>query len=1252
MAMTTPITGRGSAPAHSSAANMATTTIFIANLHCPSCVENIDNIFQYIQPRPTLKSTSIVSHSITCEHDPSLSPSQLSQALEAAGFEVHSIFEIDPDSSEAVEVSFPNQKSLDWEDSLEHAVADWSRSKQPLRGTDMSHRLKHVANCAECRREIEANGDVEMLARANNSRLTIDSDTPFARQGQNDFYPNGGDTKLLRSSTRHQDVKEGMMESDTDSDITVVREKAVTDIWKATITINGMTCSSCVATVTSAADSLPWVRSIDVSLLTNSAMAVIEGKQKACELAQAIEERGFDVKIEQLEPMNRSHSNSDHWQATYAIGGMTCSSCVSAITESLQRVAWIEKVDVSLIANSATVTVDSKDRTDEVKDMIEDLGYDATLDNVKQASALLEDTTQRTVSIRVEGMFCHHCPPRIQAALNKTYGKALEIEKLCTIQDPVLRLRYYARAESLTIRHIVATIASLEGTFKPIIYHPPSLEDRAREMHARERQRIVLRLALCILDAIPTFIIGIVYMSLVSEQDRVRMFLMQPNWAAGISRADWALFIMATPVYFFAADTFHLRAFKEIRALWRPGSPVPLLSRFTRFGSMNMLMSLGTTIAYFASVAELIIASVKGVSMGDSYFDSVVFLTMFLLIGRYLEAYSKARTGDAVTSLGNLRPKEAILIEHGQDQKIPTDLLEVGDTVRVQHGASPPFDGDIVDGTSKFDESSLTGESRLVPKSPGDAVFSGTVNKGNPVQIRLTSISGTSMLDQIIKVVREGQARRAPVEKVADMITAHFVPAVTAIALLTWLVWLALGLSGVLPLDWLKGTETGGWALWSLRFAIAVFVVACPCGIGLAAPTALFVGGGLAAKYGILVKGGGEAFQQASNLDCIVLDKTGTITEGGEPKVTDSHIVPNAEHDDKLILAVAQKLEESSGHPLATAIVSFCSTHADLPALTVLDAEEVPGKGMRGTLQLGSSPNVNTRPLHALIGNESLLSQYTIPLTTPQQDQLMRWKRLGCSVAVLAIAPSAGQPYTVTAMFGISDAIRPEARHTIRSLQGKGISIYLLSGDNPTTANAVGAAVGIPPSNIIAGVLPDQKAEKIRYLQLSLSREVVRGSHLFGTRRKESRRAIVAMVGDGINDAPALSTSDVGIAIGSGSDIALSSASVILLTSNLTSLLTLLSLSRTVFRRVWFNFGWAWVYNCVCIPVAAGVLYPIRTADGGHIRLDPVWASLAMALSSVSVVCSSLALRSGVPWLGFRAAESVGQHNREVKEDS
>lgn len=1192
------------------------TTIFISNLHCPSCVTSIQEALQALDPAPDSISHSIVSHSVTLCHDPSLAVDRISNALELAGFEVHSIFrDSHPVHQPDLSPDDLDDNDAEWERSLEQAVRRWSQWRNSSKVPDMTKRQRHIQQCAQCAAECDpskkhaAGSDLELDAlHLVDTKKTLDTEKLSIVSGLSGRFS-------------------------LDSVVSTTPKSA--KVYHASIAITGMTCSACVGSITRVVEELPYVRSIAVSLLTHSASIELEGKDNIDSVIGAIEDAGFDASLDSIEEAdNRRKSvrppDVDKWSAVYSIGGMTCSACTNAVTAGVQQLPWVESINVNLLSHSATVTFNGKENTEAIRKAIEDCGFDATLDSVTRLAQEIQQDARRTVMIRIDGMFCHHCPSNVVDILSREYMGAVQVEAVPTLKEPILQIRYTPNVpQNFTIRHIIKTISNVNPALEPSIYHPPTLEERARDLHARERKRILLRLGLSVAVAIPTFVIGIVFMSLVSSHNSARMFLMEPMWSGGVSRTQWALFILATPVYFLAADTFHKRAFKEVRALWRRGSRTPILQRFYRFGSMNMLMSLGTSIAYFASIAELGLSATgtEHVDEENYYFDSVVFLTMFLLIGRFLEAYSKTKTGDAVTALGSLRPTEAILVDTVQmkDQKVSVDLLEVGDVVRIQHGSTPPFDGTVMDASAKFDESSLTGESRLVPKEIGDTVYAGTVNKGGPIQMKLTSISGSSMLDQIIKVVREGQTRRAPVERVADMITSHFVPVVVAIAITTWIIWLSLGLSGSLPDDY-RGSHSGSWELWSLRFAIALFVVACPCGIGLASPTALFVGGGLAARHGILVKGGGEAFQEASSLDCIVFDKTGTLTQGGEPAVTDAELLSPLEEDE--VCGLAKRLEESSSHPIATAISAFCASHK-MRDYQVVDIQELPGKGLKGTFKtVGPEP----RTIGAIIGNESLLVDHEVVIPSATHGVLDGWKRQGKSIALMATSVDGGA-WTLTADFAIADALRPEAHRTVAALQARGIDVWMLSGDNPTTAVAVGAQVGIPSSNVIAGVLPDQKAEKIQYLQKTLTS---RHKNKKKGGKKANGRATVAMVGDGINDSPALTMADVGIAIGSGSDVAISSADFILVTSSLEAVLTLVELSQKVFRRVWFNFLWAGVYNICAMPIAAGVLYPVRTASGSHVRLDPVWASLAMALSSVSVVCSSLLLRSKVPGVGFR----------------
>jgi Cu+-exporting ATPase len=930
--------------------------------------------------------------------------------------------------------------------------------------------------------------------------------------------------------------------------------------------------------------------------------------------------------------------------ATLSIEGMTCSSCVGNVTKTLQEIAGVERADVSLIGHSASVQFrnhDSECLSQKLVEAIEDAGYDAQLMGVQPKTAQIEilsprrnsaAVAPRTVSIKIEGMHCPICPQRITDEVRKA---GVSVGEQPTLDSPTLTISYVPSVPELTIRRILDKVSALDPSFTVSISKAASVEQRSREMLAKEQKAIFIRTVLSLVTAVPTLVIGMVYMNLISRDDPGYKYLMHP--VHGVSRAEWALFIMATPVYLFATDYFHRRSIKELFSLWRPRSRVPIAKRFYRFGSMNMLISLGTTVAYVASLAQMLLsASNPSLDVPEaarmSYFDSVVFLTMFLLLGRLAEAKMKTISGDAVSALGNLRPTEANLIvtkrsdeESQVTEKINIDLIETGDLVKVMHGSSPPCDAVLLDEEACFDESSLTGESRLVNKQQGDVIYSGTINKGPSVTMRVSGPAGASMLDSIIAVVREGQSKRAPMERIADLLTAYFVPVVILISILTWLVWLTLGLSGALPRRYLD-SEIGGWPFWSLQFAIAALVIACPCGLGLAAPTALFVGGGMAAQRGILVKGGGEAFQEASTLDAVVFDKTGTLTAGIEPQIVDHVIFDNTTGLDRAaILGVLSGVEENSNHPLAKAAVSFSSVEGN-PTIQVSGANEIAGKGLKAAFK------IEGEQYGVLVGNESLMRDYSVTLDPIAGASLEKWKSSGYSVIVLACrAPQ--QSWEVNAIFAASDPLRSEALEVVQSLQARGIDVWMLSGDNPSTANAVGKQVGILPENIIAGVLPAEKAAKIKYLQQVLKPQ--RGTGFQSALNNKRNRATVAMVGDGINDAPALAAADVGIAVASGSDVAVQSASFILVHSDLRAVLTLVTLSRVIFRRVILNFLWAALYNIIALPVAAGVLYPATTGNGTHIRLDPAWAALAMALSSITVVASSLLLRTRLPIVGF-----------------
>ncbi|OAQ78735.1 copper resistance-associated P-type ATPase [Purpureocillium lilacinum] len=921
-------------------------------------------------------------------------------------------------------------------------------------------------------------------------------------------------------------------------------------------------------------------------------------------------------------------------RATISVGGMTCAVCVNTITDEIQKHPWVSKVVVNLVSNSATVEFTDPNRTQDIIEAISDLGYDAVLDSVVDLNEQKQAVDSREVEVKVDGIFCPRCPDRISQTLRNLGKSRIEILSEASMQTPRIKIRYIPNVPTFTIRHILQAIEATDPSLRASIYHPPTLEERSRAIRAQHQRTLLYREILTIIMAIPSFVLGIVYMSLVPDTNHTKHYLMKP-WVSGLSRLEIILFALATPVYFFAADVFHVRAVKELRTLWRGNSRTPLLERFYKFGSMNMLISLGTSIAYISSVAQMIAAAVakeKKAPEGSFYFDSVVFLTLFLLAGRLIEGYSKSKTGSAVEALAKLRPSTAILIDQAAakgdstTKTVDVDQLEHGDLIRIPHGASPAADAVIMTGETIFDESSLTGESRPIKKAAGEQVFAGTINKGDAITARITGTSGKSMLDQIVEVVREGQTRRAPVEQIADLMTSYFVPVITLVAIITWVVWMILAFTGKVSDAELD--NSGGKAAFAFQFAIAVFVVACPCGLALAAPTAIFVGGGIAAKHGILAKGGGEAFEKASKIDCVVFDKTGTLTMGGEPQITDSTIFPDGAIegvDEQTLLSGLKAVEENSSHPIAKAIVGFCGEKKVASELG--QVEEIPGKGMKASYQ--------NKELDIAVGNEHLMRDLSASLSHHVTNLLQGWKAEAKSVALVAMKHRQDSSWRIAAALSISDPIRPETTAVIQALQARGTQVWMLSGDNVTTAKAVAQRVGIPSSNVLAEVLPSEKAAKITYLQATLhasrSRSIRRRRHDYTT-----RRAMVAMVGDGINDSPALTTADIGIAIGSGSDVAISSADFVLATSSLPAVLTLLDLSRTVFRRIKTNFGWAVIYNLLAVPIAAGCLYAVRTGSGAHVRLDPVWAALAMALSSISVVVSSLCLRLRVPWIGFR----------------
>ena len=566
----------------------------------------------------------------------------------------------------------------------------------------------------------------------------------------------------------------------------------------------------------------------------------------------------------------------------------------------------------------------------------------------------------------------------------------------------------------------------------------------------------------------------------------------------------------------------------------------------------------------------------------DLYFESAGMILALITVGKYMETRSKGKTSEAIQKLMDLSPKTAILLsEDGEEREVPTWQLAKDDLFIVKPGSLVPADGIVVEGTSSINEAAITGESIPVEKQPGDSVVSATMNKAGRLVCRAVKVGEDTTLSQIIRLVEEASSSKAPIAKLADQIAGIFVPAVMGIALVTFLVWLLAG---------------GGFEA-AMSSAIAVLVISCPCALGLATPVAIMVGTGVGAKNGILIKSG-DALQTAQNIDTVVLDKTGTITEG-KPRVTDV-LTYDRELTPSRVLSYAAAIEKPSEHPLAEAVVNEAAAKG-VPIPGVREFQAVFGKGVMGSCE----------GKRCLAGNAAFLKENGIALT-PEQEKAME-KLSGEGKTPLLFA--AGK--ALSGIIAVADTVKDSSVTAIRELRDMNIQVVMLTGDNKRTAAAVQKKLGI--NRVAAEVLPKDKEKEIRRL------------------RQEGRK--VAMIGDGINDAPALAAADVGIAIGAGTDVAIDSADIILMKSRLTDAVTAIRLSRAVIRNIKENLFWAFFYNSIGIPLAAGVLYP---AFG--IRLNPMFGAAAMSLSSLFVVGNALRLR------GFKAGERGPAHEAEAED--
>ena len=612
----------------------------------------------------------------------------------------------------------------------------------------------------------------------------------------------------------------------------------------------------------------------------------------------------------------------------------------------------------------------------------------------------------------------------------------------------------------------------------------------------------------------------------------IQMFAMPFHWM--MPGYNWIAFITTTIIMAISAAPYWSSAWAAFQH---------------HSANMNTLVAVGTAVAYFYSIFAMFTGH-------EVYFESAAFVTVFVLLGDAMEEKMHNNASNALAKLIDLQAKDAEVERNGEFVKVPLDQVKVGDIIRVKPGEKVPVDGVIVDGSTTIDESMVTGESMPVTKKKGDDVVGSTINTNGTFNFKATKVGSDTMLSQIVDLVKKAQTSHAPIQNLTDKISNIFVPAVLIIAIITFVIWYVF-LNAPL--------------VTALLFAVSVVVIACPCALGLATPTALMVGTARSAKMGVLIKNG-EVLEEVSDLDTVVFDKTGTITVG-KPQVTD------VVGDQNKVLTIAASLEENSEHPLATAVVK--KAKEDKIALAqVKNFAAIEGKGVRASYD-GQT---------AFVGSDRLLED--ISISQEMKDQAIKLQKEAKTVVYVGL----GQE--IIGLIAIQDVPKPSSKAAIAELKKRGLKTIMLTGDNPNVANAIGKEVSI--DQVIAGVLPTEKAAEIKKLQ------------------DEGRK--VAFVGDGINDAPALSTADVGIAMGSGTDVAIESGGIVLVQNDLMGVVRALDISKKTFNRIKLNLFWALIYNTIGIPIAAGLFM------GLGLTLSPELAGLAMAFSSVSVVTSSLLL--------------------------
>ncbi|MCL2566358.1 MAG: heavy metal translocating P-type ATPase [Defluviitaleaceae bacterium] len=819
------------------------------------------------------------------------------------------------------------------------------------------------------------------------------------------------------------------------------------------------------------------------------------------------------------------------------IRGMTCTACAAAVEDTVKKLEGTISATINFAAEKLAVEYDENLlNIKDIQKVIVKLGYGAVLEAPSNKSEVI---------IPIGGMTCTSCSGGLEKALSKTGGILNASVNFATEKATITYNPGLIRLSG--IRHVIE-----KAGFKPLeIEKKADALDEDRLRKEKEARTLWYKFIISVIFCVPLFYIAMAPMV-------PGVYLPYPT---AILPMRYPLhnaltqLILTIPIVI-AGHKFYTVGF---RALWN------------RRPNMDSLIALGTTAAIIYSFYSFYLI-LTGATTGNFmavmylYFETAGVIVTLILLGKFLESVTKGKTSEAIKKLMGLAPKTAIVIQDGKEIEMPIDEVDIGDIILVKPGDKIPVDGMVIYGHTAIDESMLTGESMPIDKKAGDKVYAASINKNGMIHFKAEKVGSDTALAQIIKLVEDAQGSKAPIASLGDTVSLYFVPAACFVAIFSFLAW----------------TVAGQPITFGLMTFVAVLIIACPCALGLATPTAIMVGTGKGAEHGILIKSG-EALEITHKIQTIVFDKTGTITEG-KPEVTDI-ITADVITRDRL-LQIAASCEKGSEHPLGEAIVK-CAENENMEFLEVMKFEAIPGHGIE----------VELTGVQALIGNRKLMDERGISLgeLTEEADRLAEEGKTPMFAAV------DGQ---IAGIIAVADVVKKSSLDAIKSLRKIGIEVAMITGDNKKTAAAIAKQVGI--DRVLAEVLPQDKAAEVKKLQ------------------DEGKK--VAMVGDGINDAPALAQADVGIAIGSGTDVAMESADIILMRSDLMSVSAAIQLSKSTIRNIKQNLFWAFLYNTLLIPMAAGLLF----AFGGPL-LNPMFAAVAMSLSSVSVLSNALRLKRFKP---------------------